>query len=396
LQWLVVVPLRNGFQIFGFEDLVTIHAANVVNAIPARKHLSAAMIAALHTEDYNYSKHRSASVKPLPGIYPNCGWGISLGYGRESEAPCYARAMRRFVVLLAATALSSSAWNNAGHKIAAAIAYKNLKPNARMRVDALLARHPDFDRMLTRGAPPDPVERSRYAFLVATTWPDLIRNDPRFWDDTKPDAQPTPAIPGFPDSKRHTNWHYKDIPFSTDGTPTEEQRPPNALTELVRIIDLLDSPPGHPSNPAYHLPWFLHLASDVHNPLHCVSRFTKSLPKGDAGGNEVWVAPGMRLHAVWDEALGRDDTYAAVIDAAEILRRQHPEPSRLATNPERWIEEGFELAKREVYTFGEASGTKETPLQLPDSYRANASRVARERVALAGYRMAKILNDKLK
>jgi hypothetical protein len=295
--------------------------------------------------------------------------------------------MRRFGI--AALAFSvflvapARAWNATGHRVIAAIAYDRLAPKARARVDDLLRRHPDFGTLLPR----DP----RDAFLAASVWPDVIKSDNRFYDDTREDAKPTLLLPGFPTMARHTNWHYIDIPFSPDGTPLEQPKSPNALEQLQRILkEMLTS---------YDLPWLIHVEGDVHQPLHCVSRFTKSVPKGDAGGNQVFVTPGRNLHSVWDDAGGNDasndyvNRFASEITAEFI--QKHGEHPRLSRDPKKWIDEGFQLAQHDVYTFGPETGSREHPLPLPADYLAHASQVARSQLALAGFRLASVLNQKI-
>jgi len=307
--------------------------------------------------------------------------------------------MKRLLIALLCLAPASSAWNATGHRIAAAIAYDHLTPEARQRVNALLQKHPDYSTLLTSEAPAEPAARARAAFLAASVWPDVIRNDSRFYDDTRENAKPTPLLPGFPYMARHTNWHYIDIPFSPDGTPLERVKPPNALTELRRILKEIGQP-GNDLIPAYDLPWLIHIEGDVHQPLHCTSRFVKTQPKGDAGGNNVFVMPGRNLHAFWDDAAGNDSSEAYVNRfAAEItaeflkLRGRHPRASK---DPRRWIREGFELAKREVYTFGPETGSREHPIVLSEEYVTNARGIARRRLALAGFRLAAVLNETFK
>src|SRR5580704_15064072 len=133
--------------------------------------------------------------------------------------------MRRFLIGLLLLTLPLEAWNATGHRIVAAIAYDRLNPRAKARVDELLKRHPDLANL-----------PSRDAFLTAAVWPDAIKGDPRFYDDTQPIPKVTPRLPGFPSMARHTNWHYVDLPFSPDGTPLEPPKTPNALTELRRIL----------------------------------------------------------------------------------------------------------------------------------------------------------------
>jgi hypothetical protein len=283
------------------------------------------------------------------------------------------------------------AWNATGHRIVGAIAYDHLTVEARARVDELLRQHPDFKALM--GGP----EMGREAFLAASVWPDVIKGDNRFYDDTRADAQPTPLLPGFPSAgflsmARHTNWHYVDIPFSPDGTSLEPAQSPNALIELRRILK-------EANLSAYDLPWLVHLTGDVHQPLHCTSRFTKSQPKGDQGGNLVYTTPGRNLHALWDDLAGADTTdayvnrYATEI-TAEFVKGNGQQP-RLSKDPKKWVYEGFDLAKREVYTFGPETGSREHPLPLPPGYEDNARGIARIQLAKAGFRLAAVLNAKL-
>lgn len=290
----------------------------------------------------------------------------------------------------------AAAWNATGHRTIAAIAYARLTPATRARVDELIKRHPDYAAVLTRNAPLDPEGRARSAFLAAAEWPDTIRGDSRFYDNLRPDARPTPPLPGFPDMARHTNWHYYDIPYTPDGLHADKQSPPNALTELRRIIHELGQPGENPMQLAYDLPWLEHIEGDVHQPLHCVSRFLRSQPKGDAGGNGVLVSSGGNLHALWDGAAGSDTSDAFIAALAGEVTSAHPSARHAEVNPKKWIQEGFRIAKHQVYTFGWETGSREHPIQLPPGYLENAARVARERVAVAGYRLAAVLNDNLK
>lgn len=278
------------------------------------------------------------------------------------------------------------AWNATGHRVVAAIAYDRLTPHARAEVDALLRKHPDFG-----------VLSGREAFLAASVWPDTIKGDNRFYDDTRPNAQPTPLLPGFPSMARHTNWHYIDVPFSPDGTPLQPPKSPNALDQLQRLLKIVGPADAEAS---YDLPWLIHLTGDVHQPLHCTSRFLKSQPDGDAGGNSVFVIPGRNLHAFWDDIAGIDTSNTYVNSLASGIAadyvRQHGAKPHLSSDPKRWIEEGFQLAKSQVYSFGTETGSREHPVVLPNGYEINARRVARIQLAVAGFRLANALNRRFR
>jgi hypothetical protein len=285
------------------------------------------------------------------------------------------------------------AWNATGHRIIAAIAYERLTPGVRAKVDELIRRHPDYGTLFTKDAPAEPAARARAAFLYAATWPDAIRGDVRFYDETRKDATPTPLLNGFPDMGRHGTWHYYDIPYAPDGFHAPRQKPPHALSELRRLIEEIATAP--PLEQAYDLPWLVHIEGDVHQPLHATSRFLQSQPKGDSGGNFVYLSPNTNLHAVWDNAAGTDISDAYISAYAAAVTAEFPAPRTPSIDPKRWLDESYRLVKSDVYTFGLETGTRERPLMLPAGYQDQAKRIARQRIALAGYRLAAVLNRRL-
>ena len=292
--------------------------------------------------------------------------------------------------------LPLQAWNRTGHRAIASIAYSKMNPVARRRVDALLRAHPDYAR-LVEGASGTPQARARAAFLAASIWPDDIRRDSRFFDDN---AQPTPPLGGFPDMGRHPTWHYIDIPFSSDGTPVPDSPPsPNALTQISAFRKTIADAGIPESIRAYQLSWLLHLIGDVHQPLHCVSRFraeqrdketNRFVP--DQGGNLVLLENGKTLHAFWDGLPGDADDEESVAALAKDLMQSHKRDAPGRLNEREWIDESFRIAKQSVYGFS-GEGTRRHPALLSGPYRAMASRIGRDRVALAAYRLAAVLNE---
>ena len=139
------------------------------------------------------------------------------------------------------------------------------------------------------------------------------------------------------------------------------------------------------------------MIGDVHQPLHLTSRFLKSQPKGDAGGNFVFIQPGRNLHSVWDDAAApRDLSDDEIVRYAREITAEYPASTPLSLDPTEWASESFELDKTAVYTFGLETGSKEQPLLLPPGYEQRAKRITRQRVALAGYRLAGALNKHLR
>jgi len=193
---------------------------------------------------------------------------------------------------------------------------------------------------------------------------------------------------------RHLTWHYFDMPFSGDGTPVIEQQPPHLMTELPRLLAEIGTVDSRQA--AYDLPWIEHMVGDSHQPLHLTGRFLRSQPKGDAGGNLVIVEPGRTLHSLWDDAAApRDLSDDDVIRYAREITADYPAGPPPTLDPTHWAAESFELDKSAVYTFGLGTGSYQQPLKLPSGYEEKAKRIARQRVALAGYRLAAVLNKYL-
>ena len=124
-----------------------------------------------------------------------------------------------------------------------------------------------------------------------------------------------------------------------------------------------------------------------------MSRFDRIRPDGDRGGNGVLLRSG-NLHSYWDSRVGSGDTDGFLIQLVTTIQNRHPKPPTLNMNIQQWALEGFDL-RTQVYGFyGE--GTKASPGIYSDAYAVVARETAYARAALAGYRLAEFLNQRLK
>ncbi|HTY49850.1 MAG TPA: S1/P1 nuclease [Steroidobacteraceae bacterium] len=280
------------------------------------------------------------------------------------------------------------AWNDFGHMVVAAVAYRRLTPQARAESMRLLRLNPDYPQW-ARGEPAG--LRDEVAFMRAATWPDAIKHFPGYIDDgERPSGPDAGRNTGYADHLQHRYWHFIDIPFSPDGTPLPPIPAPNAVTQIDVFRRVLHDPGADSALKSYDLVWLLHLVGDLHQPLHAVSRFTRELPGGDAGGNRVRLCrPPCReeLHAFWDAAAGS----ARSPEAALRLARQLPAApaAAAAADPADWARESVRVAERQVYP---ALGPGPGPYHLTPAYRARARLIAQQRLALAGARLARLLN----
>ncbi|HEX2643844.1 MAG TPA: S1/P1 nuclease [Thermoanaerobaculia bacterium] len=298
--------------------------------------------------------------------------------------------MKRILLAVAAVFFLSSplpAWDAAGHQVIARIAWDNLTPAARQKAVALL-----------RSAPPDAdlanlSADGRELFLKASTWPDIVRDK---------------AFPAREAKYHHGSWHYTNFFWEqpADGPPRDrpDLKPAaeNAVERLGELDAALKDPGRSDAERAVDLAWLLHLAGDIHQPLHASARVTPEEPEGDRGGNLFLLAPkdDDNLHWYWDSILVRRHPREGMDEAryvekwAERIERREPrerfagrlEPGRY----EEWAREGFATTKRMVYPRSLQRGVEPSWF-----YKRKAFRTARPALALAGYRLADLLNRRL-
>ena len=303
--------------------------------------------------------------------------------------------MKRISPLLLFLALffarAASAWNAFGHMMIAAVAYEQLTPTTQARVAQLLRLNPDYPMWVAR-TPRE--ERDELAFVIAATWADNIKKEPGYVNDGERPSGPDSARNiGYEDHLQHRYWHYIDLPFSQDHTSLKPPATPNAQTQIAVFRKTLASREASDAMKSYDLVWLLHLVGDVHQPLHATSRFSHSQPDGDAGGNHVALCERpcrKELHAYWDDLPGTGKKAIVAIRRAAHL----PTPNErvAAIDDERqWVHESFLIAQNSVYI--PPIGAGPGPFFIDRPYQSIAHRIARDRLALAGARLAHVLNE---
>jgi len=299
-----------------------------------------------------------------------------------------------FLVLFSSQAF---AWNSVGHMTVAWSAYQQLTPAEKARVAALLKLNPYYSKWLTYiPAGTSDTDRDMYVFMMAATWPDEIKamGSGYTGNDNPPHGELPSLNAGYSDKQAHKYWHFINTPFSTDGTPLPPVDGPTLVDKIgVFRAALATSEPDLLKS--YDLVWTLHLVGDVHQPLHCSERVTKTAPHGDLGGNSVVVTgPTKELHAFWDDAVGLGDTqdFMKAVNVGPAL----PKPDAKLVDDSKeadWAAESFSLSKSSVYVAPVGPGLG--PYTMDSAYTANTLQIAKERIALAGARLANLLKTAL-
>ena len=281
--------------------------------------------------------------------------------------PLFIRSFALAFILFASPA--AQAWNAAGHRLSAIIAWQGMSPASRSFVSQALREHPDHVRWLEKSGDGD----AMLVFAEATTWPDSIRRDTRF-------DGATATLPGFPDMDRHSDWHYAD--FDRRGKRGRGQID-RQIAELAKILRST----AEISEIAWAIPWLAHLVADIHQPLH--AGYSE-----DRGGNEVLVEnpfaarqPFVKLHTYWDDLPGPSGLRGKRLRLrAEALLAGQARP--VQGDVARWLQESRQLLPA-AYPAARGSVT----LLIDEAWRDQARATADRRIAEAGHRLGKLLEE---
>lgn len=285
-----------------------------------------------------------------------------------------------------------AAWDLFGHHVVGAVAWDHMTPAARKAVTDLLREAPadsDLPGLLPPGPRPFDV-RARELFLKAQGWADLVRDE--VWSNRK-------------ERYDHPTWHYVNRFWTTDASGSRWLPERGTLGELVQRLEESETRMTSASAPAAEraiaLAWVLHLVGDVHQPLHSSARVTAESPNGDRGGNDFTLddeeAP--NLHAYWDSIFRRarrqyhsESYFAWVTRVAGEIEERYPESTLgreiAETSPESWSKEGASIAMNDAYPKELVEGAAP-----PRDYQDLVFSLASRQAALAGYRLARLLNE---
>jgi hypothetical protein len=254
------------------------------------------------------------------------------------------------------------AWGPKGHAVIADIAASRLTATTRANLDLLLGNN---------------------SLASISTWPDAIRGDR---DETY-------------------GWHFVDIPTSAAGfdeardcfRPQDSDKHPSAATDHHNCVvdrinmfgQVLADSNATERDRLEALLFLVHFVADVHQPLHAIEEAR--------GGNDIKVVVfgidqcgnnPCNLHGVWDSALIEHTGYTEeqyVSHLNELIARNHWE-QKAGGSPADWANESHREAIQALVKNGAAIDEA--------YYRANIQLVD-ERLALAGLRLAALLNDRL-
>jgi hypothetical protein len=307
----------------------------------------------------------------------------------------------------------ANGFNELGHSVIAKVAYDKLTPTQRTTIHDVLKQHPHYAEYLTANKPTS-VTDEEWAFIRAATWSDWVRSNHRA-------------------EYNKSEWHYINYPYKmgqdTSTLPTPLPQPENLIERLPPAIAMVKN--SRATNDlgllntltpeqrrAVALTWIFHLMGDAHQPLHMVAMVNDptwpAALHGDQGGNGLAVlingTKPTKLHAYWDGVLGEDRSYHEIMSVKNSFNTDPPWPANeLPTlvgqmDFKSWAAEGYQLAAKFCYLDGNlhlspwlpsydqgVDAASDVP-RLSDAVKDNAKKVYRQRLLLAGERLASQLN----
>jgi hypothetical protein len=257
-------------------------------------------------------------------------------------------AMRRLLFVMLAAALLSTlgwGWSREGHRIIATVAEDHLDETTKVMVQSLFGNN--------------------HLYSVAS-WADDVRRE-------------------RPETK---TWHYVNIPLGGTYNAGRDCAPPGCIVaqiaELLKVITDKNAPR---EQRAEALKFLVHFVGDIHQPMHAV--------KEAAGGNGIHVSflgssrcgpYECNLHAVWDTSMILHAGLApeGYVAHLEQLITSENLNGEAGGTPEQWANASL----RQAQAAWVQDGTN-----LDEQYYRQEINVVDRQMALAGLRLAKLLNE---
>jgi len=255
------------------------------------------------------------------------------------------------------------AWNSVGHRLVAQIAYDKLSPRA-------ISIFNRYNRYVDQ-------PNSKYGprtLVGSAAWLDSQRRADQLW------MQP---------------MHYINIPFSRDNTPLLPPKKLNAVVSIEQARQVLESSMASDYDKGFYLRVLLHVVGDIHQPMHSVSLYSARTRNGDKGGNMYHLKNNPvadNLHAYWDRGGGsliRNKAYSvsALRRRAKLIEKRWPcDAQNVSLSAQNWADESFQIAVNQAYQL--PYGQKPSGM-----YQKQVKQTSEQRLALAGCRLAAVLND---
>ena len=313
---------------------------------------------------------------------------------------------------------NSYAWDHPGHMTTAAIAFSEIeraRPELIDKIGLLFLKHPDTAPFWVAAGEAKGKERVRRMFIECARWADdskFTPNDRLTWHTARWAIVAKDATP-----------EVKAAAEARHGKPAGQ-----AIEALTLNNAMIANPESTPAERALGLCWVLHIAGDIHQPMHVSDLFSKDFPTGNGGATMSYVMDPVTktpipLHILWDSNHLRIPSLAKVDKHAQAFMKKYPRSAfpELKVAPVsdpnafmKWAKESHQVALDWAYDLETLPDpNKDQPSEklvqnmvnfilngvspvddappLPDGYWEKLQDTSERRLTLAGYRIADLV-----
>lgn len=283
-----------------------------------------------------------------------------------------------FLAIFLVAQCSLSAWWDAGHMAVAQLAYEELQPDVKDKVDQYIEG--------VSGSFPN-----HSNFIMASVWADDISND---------------GITSF------REWHGSARPYDPYGILSQEERDKILIkfedNDIVwatsECLDTIKMENSSVWAKGFMLRMLIHIVGDIHQPSHCITFYSPDFPNGDRAGTRFKIKHDIykSLHSMFDGAFGlvdrkperpmNEDDRVYIDNLVKYLRDNYPRellPQLCDKNIDHWQQESYDIGVDFAYT-NIFPNEEPTPQVIEEG-----KIITGRQLALAGYRLADLLNDLL-
>ncbi|MFC3909266.1 S1/P1 nuclease [Legionella dresdenensis] len=259
--------------------------------------------------------------------------------------------------MLGFSALNTYGWSAMGHRVIAQIALDHLTQEAKK---LFLQYNNSIDKL---------------SFVEAAVWLDNVN---------------------YHNIRILKTIHYIDIPYIMDGIKPPALNPDNGITAIKSAVAILRDINSPDYMKGINTRIITHVVGDLHQPMHAVTLYSTEFKEGDMGGNLYCLQANSiaaNLHGYWDKGGGllnshKKITSARITRVARKVEDKWPCPSVSGSQlaPETWANESYQLAITKAYKINYG--------QKPShAYQNMVKQISEQRLALAGCRLASLLNQ---
>jgi hypothetical protein len=301
-------------------------------------------------------------------------------------------------IVLSAVWYDARAWGVLGHEAAARVAQTLLSAHVAIRVERILGTND---------------------LASVAVWADQVREAQRNRGPLRNDPEVREFNRRFPNNQ---NWHYVNLPLGTlRYSRSSRFVSTNDIVHAMNLCVAVLEGRSREMSQAQALRWLVHLAGDIHQPLHVGCGYYNFKRDGgvvllrqpaeatgrphDQGGNLLRFGPNRNLHAYWDVNLVEGLDLSAGNARLSTILKDALQPRRWKTAgvcdgwAAKWAAESVREA-REAYkdvkfqtaSFNGQGVLTNIVVSLPPGYENKQLARSRSQLAKSAFHLAEILN----